>query len=443
MNQKISSRTALLSLSAIFVLSSSSLALAQTSGSDSQTKKDAATLVAEALAIQTVATTNSPAFGTLANTIQIETDGDKTNATVSLGYHRTRPIRANRHGSSYDVTSATDSFTVTVSAPLGKGGKPSVFDVDKLGDGTSLEFKAVRYWGTAHFLDNEASGSMQQIENRKVGRCVYGESDKWAAKQPDFGKAQKINLQFRSELDSALATNQQQYDPALRVVTSSADAGVKGLAGELLSCIGAAEKPTLGSADDYITSADRVATRQLRGGLKFIGTSGTVSRTNYEFIVQSPLAKDDVSHTGFKAQVFGGYVFPSGKVSLSGGFAYARKYKAADDVQLCAPNGVGAQIQCFTGPLGPPTKARRYTVSGELRWRLPLPMISEGAAIGFAPRASYEVKSNSAVLELPIYFAPAKDKSALNGGIRMGYDTGTKDFAVGLFVGVPFSLFFD
>lgn len=442
MNDFIRSAGSLLASTSVLMLALAEPAQAQSAPS-SQTSSDAATLIAEATAIQAPATSNSPTFGTLANTVQIETDGDKTNAMLSLGYHRTKPIREARNGSSFDVTSATDSLTVTVAAPLGKGGKPSVFDFDKLGDGTSVEFKAVRYWGTAHFLDNSDPASMQQIENRKNGRCIYGESDKWAARQPDFAKAQKTNLRFRSELDTALGTSKYEYDPALRIVTGSADAEVKGLAGELLSCIGVAEKSTLGSADDYITAEDRQATRSLRSGTKFFGVSGTVSRANYEFVVQTPLGKDDASHTGYKTQMFGGYIFPSGKVSLGGGFAYARRYTPADEVQLCGPNAIPSQSQCFTGPLGTPTRSNAYTFSGELRWRLPLPMLSENASIGVAPRVSYEIKSDSALLELPIYFVPEKGKSSLNGGIRMAYNTGKKDFAIGLFVGVPFSIFYN
>lgn len=413
------------------------------SANASQASSDAASLMAEATTIQASATSNSPTFGTLANTVQIETDGDKTNATLSLGYRRTKPIRQVRNGSSFDVTSATDSLSVTVSAPLGKGGKPSVFDFDKLGDGTSVEFKAVRYWGTAHFLDNNDPASMQQIENRKNGRCIYGESDRWAARQSDFAKAQKTNLRFRRELDTALGGTTHDYAPALQIVTGSADAEVKGLASELLSCIGAVEKPTLGSADDYITAEDRQATQSLRSGTKFFGISGAMSRTNYEFVVQTPLGKDDVSHTGYKTQMFGGYIFPSGNFSLGGGFAYARRYTPADEVELCGPNAIPSQTQCFTGPLGAPSRSNAYTFSGELRWRLPLPMLSENAAIGIAPRASYEIKSDSALLELPIYFVPEKGKSSLSGGIRMAYNTGKKDFAIGLFVGVPFSIFYN
>ena len=432
-------------LSSVAFLCSPATANAQNANSaatETSVEQQAAKLAAEALDIQAGATTNSSAFGTLANSIQIETDGDTTNATLSLGYHRTRPIHTKRNGSSLDVTTTTDSFTVTVAAPLGKGGKPSLFDFDKLGDGTSIEFKGVRYWGTAHFLDNEDPAGTQQIENRKDGRCIYGESDKWAAMQPDYAKAQKINLQFRNELALALSKNKGDYQIALREVARDEKSEAKELANALLSCIGG-ENPTLGSADDYTMPEDAAATRKLRSGLIFLGMSGTVARTNYEFIVQSPLGKNDVSHTGYKTQVFGGYVFPSGRVSLAGGFAYARKYKAADDAQLCEPNGVGAQIACYTGPLGAPTRTNRYTFSGEIRWRLPLPMISKDASIGLAPRVSYEIKSNSALIELPIYLAPAKGTTTLNGGVRVAYNTGDKDFAFGLFVGVPFSLFFN
>lgn len=399
----------------------------------------------EALEIQAGGTKDSPAFGSLGNAFQIETETGEATATLTIGYHRTSPTGQKREKNGLKVTTASDSYTVTASAPLGKNGKPSLFDFDKLGDGTSLEFKGMRYWGSATFLPNNDPGSMQFIENRRNGRCIYGESDKWTLKQPNFEAAQKTNSAFRIELQKALDESQGDYDVALGKLASSENEKVKELATALLSCTGA--EGSMGSATDYTLESESAAISKLRGnGLVFLGVSGKITRTNYEFLVPTPLAKDDVSHTNYKVQVFGGKVFASGRVSWTGAFSYARSYKLDDDVQLCEPNGVGNQIACFTGPLGAPIQANRYTASSEVRWRIPLPMISEHAAIGLAPRVSYEIKSDSAMLELPVYFAPGKGTKSLNGGIRFAYNTdsdgsGKDDFAFGLFVGVPFSIF--
>jgi hypothetical protein len=155
-----------------------------------------------------------------------------------------------------------------------------------------------------------------------------------------------------------------------------------------------------------------------------------------------PLANADVSLTGYKFETFGGVISRSGLVSGIASFSYGRSLTPGDDVHLCEPRGVGSQIQCFTGPIGPPIKTERYTIAGEARILAPLKGALKGNSVGFAPRASYEIKSNAWNFELPIYLA-SDEKKNLNGGIRFAYDTGKKDFAFGLFVGVPFSIFYN
>lgn len=178
-------------------------------------------------------------------------------------------------------------------------------------------------------------------------------------------------------------------------------------------------------------------------GVWYLGLNGTLARSNYGYLTQTPLTKSEVSKTKYKVQGFGGWIFPSGNASLTGWFSYARTFTPGEDVELCAPNGVGSQIQCFTGALGAPVQSDRYTVGGEARVLFALGRSADSAKIGIAPTVSYEVKSDAFYLELPVYLAPAKDGKRLNGGVRMAYDTSKDDFAIGLFVGVPFSIFFN
>ncbi len=444
MKHRFFAKAALFGLSLGGALLTAPAALAGEGSPASIDENEAVRLQAEALELQQGGPASAPAFGTIGSAVQIETSEGETQATLVIGFQRSRPGKTREANGIKTVSTVTDSYSVTASAPLGKNGNPSIFDIDKLGDGTSIEVKGVRYWGSARFRNNDDPNSMQRIDNNRTGRCIYGESDKWAARQGDYRKAQKANTGFRTALAAALDKAQNQYDPALRQVADSAEGDVKELAIALFSCIGAAENPTLASAEDYTLASERAAIRSLRGsGLWFLGVSGKVSRTNYEYVVQTPLAGADISHTNYRLQAFGGKVFASGRVSANASFGYTRTHKPNDPVKLCEPNGIGAQIACFEGPLGAPVRADRYTLAGEVRWKLPLPMISRNAAIGFAPRVSYELESKSTLIELPIYFAPAKGKSALTGGLRMGYDTKSDDFAIGLFIGVPFSIFYD
>ncbi|HVR92101.1 MAG TPA: hypothetical protein VHG29_13555 [Novosphingobium sp.] len=388
---------------------------------------------------------SSSTFGNLARSIQIETDGDDTTASISLGLDRSHPLGQGRRNSdgSTRFSFATDTLNVTATAPLGKGGKPSLFDFDSLGDGTSLAISFARYVGSVDYFPANDARSLPALQSRLQSRCIDARSIVWvsgeAAGDPSKETlARLVATELRAKIERTKLELGHGPDLALPKLAQSDDPKIKALAAYLLKqCVEVPDDllPTYGTDEEK-------AVRPAGGpnGLWFFGGRGKLTRTNYEYLVQAPLAKSDISHTGYKVEGFFGRIFNSGRTSLTGSFAYSRSYRANDEAQLCGPNPVPGQLSCFTGSLGAPVKNSRYTLAGEMRWLLPLGSAEDAPNIGLAPRVSYEFKSNAALFELPIYFAPNEDK-ALNGGLRFAYDTGKDDFAFGLFVGVPFSVF--
>ena len=342
------------------------------------------------------------------------------------------------------MTSATDSFSLVVTAPLGDNGDPSVFDFHHPGNDTSVELKAVRYWGTVRFDRNDDPYGASVTSNNSQGRCIYGEAQKWALDQNDLAAAEEIHLQFLTAIADNLRKSQGLYDIALQKVADEGAKTIKPLALALESCIGIVNPGALASSAAYRTPDEaRAISGSRAGGLWFLGLAASFSRAKYKFVTQAPLANSKVSHNNYEAKAFAGHVFGSGNLSLSGSVAYGRSYEPGASVQLCEPNGVSSQLACFTGPLGPPARTDEYIGAVEVRWQLALSGLGNGTFLGIAPRVSYELKNNSALIDVPIYFIPSRDTKSLNGGLRFGYSTADKEFGIGLFVGVPFSLFFN
>jgi hypothetical protein len=403
---------------------------------------------------------SSATFGALANSIQIETGGDDTTANVSFALNRSHPLGQGKPqpDGSTRFRFATDSIGISATAPLGKNGKPSLFDFDNFGDDTSLTISLSRYVGAVDYLRASNPASLPAIQGRLVNRCIEQRSANWvrfsASGDPQKeAVARLVAAELRTKIDRmAIERNAGPEFAVSQIAKKSDDEKLKALAGQIVKdCVendGVEVSPAQLLAD-YGTDEDKAAiAASVNGGLRnggptgltFFGMRGKFSRTNYEFLTQEPLAKSDISRTNYKIEAFAGRVFDGGRKSLTTSFAYVRSHKANDEGQLCEPNGVGNQLACFTGPIGPPNRTSRYSLGGEFRWLIALEKLPSSPSIGLAPRVSYEFRSEGALFELPIYFAPNKDK-ALNGGIRMAYDTSKDDFAFGLFVGVPFSVF--
>jgi len=431
-------------LAAMLMILVSPPVFAQTdSGGDEAVKERAAGVVASGPA-------SSTTYNSLANAIQLETSGDDTNATISFALDWGGPVGK---GTKDDDGALTQSFarqtvSVAASAPLGKNGKPSLFDFDGLGDGTSLTLGFAHYQGKVSQVPFNRASSIPALQSMLANRCIDANSLVWAAEGTSPAKnaeRKAIALLLRTKVDGLKQESGTDAELALQRLANT-DGDTKDLAALLeKKCVEGIDGGELTGSKtlytQYATADERRSYDSAQpGGLWFMGGNAKVARTNYEFVDQVAFKADDISRTGYKAELFGGWIFPDGRQSLTGSFAYSRSYKAGDAIQLCQPTGSGSQTQCLSGALGKPAGTDKYIFSGEYRKLISLGGLPGKPSMGFAPRVSYEVNSKGVLMELPVYFVPNKDK-ALNGGVRFAYDTKEDDFAFGLFVGVPFSVF--
>ncbi|MEQ1538501.1 MAG: hypothetical protein ABL928_06210 [Sphingorhabdus sp.] len=396
-------------------------------------------------------TTSSSTFGTLAQAFQIESTGEDTTATVALSFNLSEP------GQSRSLDTAptklifgTTAVQISATAPLGKNGKPSLFDFDKLGDDTSLKFGLSHYWGAVNYIPASDANGIPARTSRLTRVCIAAESERAIANasQQERAKMRKDGDNFREDLNQKLAASATLSPQAAletiadQIPPTETSPFAKTLVLKCIEGIGGALDGTKKSlVTEYGTVADKANVDDWNAsGLWFIGGNGKVARANYEFIDQIVFNKRDFSRTNYKIEAFGGHISRNGKSSWQGSLSYVRSYKPQDDINLCQPNGVGAQILCLTGAAGAPAQKNRYTAAIEYRHLFTLQTLG-GSSLAIAPRISYEAKSKGALFDLPIYFAPDKSKG-LNGGFRVGYDTAEDDLAFGLFVGLPFSLFY-
>jgi hypothetical protein len=108
-------------------------------------------------------------------------------------------------------------------------------------------------------------------------------------------------------------------------------------------------------------------------------------------------------------------------------------------VTTCWGSSSTRRDKCIKGPDGAPLRQRSGVFSLEAR---KLVKVSKGTQIAIAPQLTYKTAEKNVGVEVPIYLVPDKD-GKLSGGIKAVYNSKGDEFAVGLFVGVPFSIFYN
>jgi type II secretory pathway pseudopilin PulG len=182
------------------------------------------------------------------------------------------------------------------------------------------------------------------------------------------------------------------------------------------------------------------------GSIYFVGGELTANQTDFDYLDQAAFAMQSKSRFGYSGTVFGGLILPSGQTSFTASFTYGRKYKAADPITLCQAINAVPQTQCITAPGAAPARRSQAIVSLEARHAFPA-NVGEFARFAIAPEVSFDLESDAYSLDLPVYLM-GDGSGKLRGGVRFGYlnskqaDGGREgDFSLGMFVGVPFSVF--
>lgn len=183
----------------------------------------------------------------------------------------------------------------------------------------------------------------------------------------------------------------------------------------------------------------------LPGNVDFYGVRVAASQIDFTYLDRAAFTTRDQSRLGFKATAFGGVLLGLGQSALTGSFTYGRRYAENDPVTLCQPITT-PQTQCLTNADGAPVRKDKAIVAVEARHGFGA-AVGQFATLAIAPQVSVDLKSKAFSLDVPVYFV-GDGTGKLRGGVRGVYlnrrdGTGGRedDFTLGLFVGVPFSVF--
>jgi hypothetical protein len=183
-------------------------------------------------------------------------------------------------------------------------------------------------------------------------------------------------------------------------------------------------------ARDYINDGD----------LWFLGSETTVGYQKHDILNRTAFSIDRTDRVGFEVTAYGGIVGGNGNWSgrVSGGYSVG--YKANKEAQFCLPASGGIGQNCINAEDGKPVKNKTSYVKAE--GRLTLLRSANGVRrLAIAPEVNYDIGDKNVIFDVPLFFQRT-DGEGLSGGIRAGYNTDEKEFALRLFVGVPFGTWF-
>lgn len=211
-------------------------------------------------------------------------------------------------------------------------------------------------------------------------------------------------------------------------------------------------------AEDFPTGASMFVAKYYPDGLKpllkqvipgpiwLYGAGFTGTQGSFEYLDRTTFSMKKEDHFGLGGTVFGGALFNYGQSAIIGSYEYRRSFSESDPVTLCQPVSGTIQTECVTAADGPPTRKRRSLLGLEFRHAFPAP-IGSYSSFAIAPRFVIDTRNGDYSLGVPLYLA-GDGTGKLRGGVK-GVYTSKKDkdgkrdgdFALGVFVGVPFSVF--
>lgn len=326
---------------------------------------------------------------------------------------------------------SASKLTVTGQVPFDeKKGVSQLFKGESLVTGSKIKI------GYTHFSTVLKDGrSVAGIEDETIIRCVHAETAKW--KTANIGAEnlaaadlflEQFNVNSRTmAVDRAFTSSTGAPRPLAELVKS------KCLSGDMLN---------------IVTNYNSSRLNEYRGGFFtripafFWGFDGSVGEDSYNSLDRLSFEIDEVERTSWDVGAYIGLIGDDLNWSVRARAAYGKTYASPDDGQICRTVTGATDPECIKGPDGLPKKNYTGLVAFEGRKLFSLDNLVGTNKIGVAPLVSYDFEKKNFNVELPIYLAPDKD-GKLSGGLKLAYSSKEDDFGVGLFIGVPFSVFFD
>ncbi len=315
-----------------------------------------------------------------------------------------------------------------------KGG--NLFAGDSLVSGSKLKLSMTHL--STRVGSGGASGPQIAAAYRK---CVGQNAALWAEAQSDRPAALGTAGAFTAQLNDRLsARGDVNFDGLFE---SASDQGAVGKY-VTQACFPGADEAKLSDEYDLIkTYGDDPRSFRRRflpdnARLTFWGIDASMGRDDHIYLDRAAFKLPSEPRTSWEVGAYYGWINSDLTFSLRGRAVYGQTYKDNDEVEICRTVSIPAGTECIKGPDGAPLRQRTGLVSVEAR---KLMTVNGDTQIAIAPQVTYRTEDNNVGVEVPIYLVPDKD-GKLSGGIKAVYNSKGDEFAVGVFVGVPFSIFY-
>lgn len=374
--------------------------------------------------------------GYSAANVQFTQDSDETSVSLAFAFNLTS-YRAPAKPEDYYRVSQT-RLSVVASTPIEKGGKDSgLFAGDSLVSGSKLKLSVTSFStqvGSGKGAGPEISSAYRQC----VGQNAHG----WVAVQPDRLKATSDAAIFAAGLDAKLAWREPNvnFDGIMVQTAKEGDLGLV----IAKACYPGQDGGDLHDEYDLVSKygGDSVTFGRRflpdNAKLTFMGIDASFGREDHTYLDRAAFKLPSVPRTSWEAGAYYGQINSDLTFSWRIRGVYGQTYKDSDEAQICRTVSIPAGTECIKGADGAPLRQRTGLVSVEAR---KLVTVSDGTQIAIAPQITYKTKDNNIGVEVPVYLVP-DEKGKLSGGIKAVYNSKGDEFAIGVFVGVPFSVFY-
>jgi hypothetical protein len=392
-------------------------------------------------------TTGSPndraVAGFSESNVQIEGEDEEQRLSVAFGVTLQGYRRQARDPGFFTVTRT--KLAIVGSAPIGDDkAKVGFFSGDSLVNGGKVKISITRLSNVLGI----GKGALSFLHEAQES-CIRASAPIWLSHLPSGQRATGTTFFDRfmekvAEMAARAATDQRGKSFELLIDNEMPDPPDDSLPAYLdQQCVVGPDRRfsnEVALLDAYGAKGEDFQRRFIsdKSRLTFMGLDASIGSKDYEYLDRGGFKLASASKTSWEVGAYGGFLSADLTFSLRGRIVYGREVKLPDEATICHAVPGDPKEHCVTGPDGAPTRGKTGLASIETRHVL---SIGPDTRIALAPQIAYRFKDKEFGAELPIYLAP-DEKGALNGGVKLAYASKEDEFSIGLFIGVPFSIFY-
>lgn len=367
--------------------------------------------------------------------LQFSAEKGKTEATLALKFDldRYEPVRVTRAG--FWRKSSLD-LVISATAPLnGEDTNAPLFGNDHLVTGSRLRFAITR---TSALVNDGSAAQPFIFEAQRT--CVKNETEKWAIGK-NTEEARTLAGLYRSDFFKDFDPPKFLAGPTIRGLAKPDKYGDKeGSLGAyvVVQCTNSDVGKLI---EDYNSAQHDTYIKTIKSDkpLVFMGIDASIGRASFKALDRTTFKVDDAARNSWEIAAYYGWIGPNADWSLRARAVYGKAWNSPDEVQICRTVTGSTDQECIKGPDGKPQSTKTGLASLEARKFFTL---LGGQKIAIAPQVTYRLKDKGIGVEVPVYLS-TDNEGKLSGGLKFAYDSKTDDYGVGIFVGAPFSIFFE